>query len=274
MADRSVAVGDTLNKLRFEFNGTAEDIGDIQNILDATGYIASSTDLAEAIVALNTELPEIKQDSFIFPGRVMAFEGATDDSFETTITFTEPTADRTHTLPDNTGTIMLEDTTDTSTNKTFTTPTITSGVFNTGVSGTAVLDEDAMGSDAADKAATQQSIKAFTLASLSTTSATYNSITLNTGVSGTAVLDEDDMSSNSATKAVTQQSFKAYIDNLLAAQDLDFAPDSGTGQNIVLDSEVLTVGGGTGIGTSATGNALTVAICSSNVCSGWRLRAL
>ena len=122
MADRSVAVGDTLNKLRFEFNGTAEDVGDIQNILDATGYIASSTDLAEAIVALNTELPEIKQDSFIFPGRVMAFEGATDDSFETTITFTEPTADRTHTLPDNTGTIMLADTTDTSTNKTFTSP--------------------------------------------------------------------------------------------------------------------------------------------------------
>ena len=263
MADRSVAVGDTLNKLRFEFNGTAEDVGDIQNILDATGYIASSTDLAEAIVALNTELPEIKQDSFIFPGRVMAFEGATDDSFETTITFTEPTADRVHTLPDNTGAILLEDTTDTSTNKTFTTPTITSGTFNTGVSGTAVLDEDAMGSDAADKAATQQSIKAFTLASLSTTSATYNSITLNTGVSGTAVLDEDDMSSNSATKAVTQQSFKAYIDNLLAAQDLDFAPDSGTGQNIVLDSEVLTVGGGTGIGTSATGNAVTIAIANT-----------
>ena len=263
MADRSVAAGDTLNKLRFEFNGTAEDIGDISGITGASGFIASSTDVVEAIVALNTELPEIKQDSFIFPGRVMAFEGATDDSFETTITFTEPTADRVHTLPDNTGTILLEDTTDTSTNKTLTSPTITSGIFNTGVSGTAVLDEDAMGSDAADKAATQQSIKAFTLASLSTTSATYNSITLNTGVSGTAVLDEDDMSSNSATKAVTQQSFKAYIDNLLAAQDLDFAPDSGTGQNIVLDSEVLTVGGGTGIGTSATGNAVTVAIANT-----------
>ena len=37
MADRSVAAGDTLNKLRFEFNGTAEDIGDIQSILDASG---------------------------------------------------------------------------------------------------------------------------------------------------------------------------------------------------------------------------------------------
>ena len=263
MADRSVATTDTFNDFRREVNGTARDIGDISDLLSASGYIASSTDVVEAIVAINSELPEIKQDSFIFPGRVMAFEGATDDSFETTITFTEPTADRTHTLPDNTGTILLEDTTDTSTNKTFTSPTITSGTFNTGVSGTAVLDEDAMGSDAADKAATQQSIKAFTLASLSTTSATYNSITLNTGVSGTAVLDEDDFSSNSATKAVTQQSFKAYIDNLLAAQDLDFAPDSGTAQNIVLDSEVLTVGGGTGIGTSATGNALTIAIANT-----------
>ena len=214
MADRSIAVGDTLNKLRFEFNGTAEDIGDIQSILDASGYIASSTDVVEAIVAINSELPEIKQDSFIFPGRVMAFEGATDDSFETTITFTEPTADRVHTLPDNTGTIILADTTDTSTNKTFTSPTITSGTFNTGVSGTAVLDEDAMGSDAADKAATQQSIK-------------------------------------------------AYIDNTLAAQDLDFAPDSGTGQNIVLESETMTMSGGTGIGTSASSNTVTLAIANT-----------
>ena len=263
MADRSVATTDTFNDFRREVNGTARDIGNISDLLSASGYIASSTDVVEAIVAINSELPEIKQDSFIFPGRVMSFEGATDDSFETTITFTEPTADRVHTLPDNTGTIILADTTDTSTNKTFTSPTITSGVFNTGVSGTAVLDEDAMGSDAADKAATQQSIKAYTGSSLSTTGSTYNTVTLNTGVSGTAVLDEDDFSSNSATKAVTQQSFKAYIDNLLAAQDLDFAPDSGTAQNIVLDSEVLTVGGGTGIGTSATGNALTIAIANT-----------
>ena len=263
MADRVIGLGNTLNEFRTELNGTAADVGDIADVLSASSFIASSTDLIEAIVAISPEIPEITTDAFIFPGRVMAFEGATDDSFETTITFTEPTADRTHTLPDNTGTIILADTTDTSTNKTFTSPTITSGVFNTGVSGTAVLDEDAMGSDAADKAATQQSIKAYTGSSLSTTGSTYNTVTLNTGVSGTAVLDEDDFSSNSATKAVTQQSFKAYIDNLLAAQDLDFAPDSGTAQNIVLDSEVLTVGGGTGIGTSATGNALTIAIANT-----------
>ena len=161
MADRSVAATDTLNDLRREFNGSARDIGEIADILSASSYIASSTDVIEAIVAINTEVPEVKTDAFTFPGRTMVFEGATDDDFETTLSCAEPTADRTHTLPDANGTISLTDNTDTSTNKTFTTPTITSGVFNTGVSGSAVLDEDNMASDSATKLATQQSIKAY-----------------------------------------------------------------------------------------------------------------
>ena len=161
MADRSVAATSTMNDLRREFNGSARDIGEIADILSASSYIASSTDVIEAIVAINTEVPEVKTDAFTFPGRTMVFEGATDDAFETTLSFAEPTADRTHTLPDANGTISLTDNADTSTNKTFTTPTITSGVFNTGVSGSAVLDEDNMASDSATKLATQQSIKAY-----------------------------------------------------------------------------------------------------------------
>ena len=161
MADRSVAATSTMNDLRREFNGSARDIGEIADILSASSYIASSTDVIEAIVAINTEVPEVKTDAFTFPGRTMVFEGATDDDFETTLSFAEPTADRTHTLPDANGTISLTDNADTSTNKTFTTPTITSGVFNTGVSGSAVLDEDNMASHSATKLATQQSIKAY-----------------------------------------------------------------------------------------------------------------
>ena len=161
MADRSVAATSTMNDLRREFNGSARDIGEIADILSASSYIASSTDVIEAIVAINTEVPEVKTDAFTFPGRTMVFEGATDDDFETTLSFAEPTADRTHTLPDANGTISLTDNADTSTNKTFTTPTITSGVFNTGVSGSAVLDEDNMASDSATKVATQKSIKAY-----------------------------------------------------------------------------------------------------------------
>ena len=118
MADRSVAVTDTMNDLRREFNGSARDVGEISNLLGASGFIASSTDVIEAIVAINTEVPEVKTDLFTFPGRTMVFEGATDDAFETTISFVEPTADRTHTLPNASGTIIFADTTDTLTNKT------------------------------------------------------------------------------------------------------------------------------------------------------------
>ena len=118
MADRSVAVTDTMNDLRREFNGSARDVGDISSLLGASGFIASSTDVIEAILAINTEVPEVKTDLFTFPGRTMVFEGATDDAFETTISFAEPTADRTHTLPNASGTIIFADTTDTLTNKT------------------------------------------------------------------------------------------------------------------------------------------------------------
>ena len=118
MADRSVAVTSTMNDLRREFNGSARDVGDISDLLGASGFIASSTDVVEAILAINTEVPEVKTDLFIFPGRTMVFEGATDDAFETTISFAEPTADRTHTLPNASGTIIFADTTDTLTNKT------------------------------------------------------------------------------------------------------------------------------------------------------------
>ncbi len=211
MADRSIAAGDTLNKLRFEFNGTAEDIGDISGITDATGIIADATDVIEAVVSLNTDLTTISTDNHIFSGGSIIFEGATDDSFETTLAVTDPTADRTITLPNATGTTSLTDATETLTNKTLTSPTLTSPVFNT-------------------------------------------------ALSGTAVKDEDDMASDSATALVTQQSFKAYVDNTLAAQDLDIAPDSGTGQSITLETETLTFSGGSNIGSSATSNTVTFAI--------------
>ena len=211
MADRSIAAGDTLNKLRFEFNGTAEDIGDISDITGASGIIASATDVVEAVTALNTDLTTISTDNHIFSGGSIIFEGSTDDGFETTLAVTDPTTDRTITLPNATGTVSLIDATETLTNKTLTTPTVTSGVFNT-------------------------------------------------AVSGTAVKDEDNMASDSSTAVATQQSIKAFVENLIAAQDLDIAPDSGTGQSIILPTETLTFSGGSNIATSATSNTVTFAI--------------
>ena len=94
------------------------------------------------------------------------------------------------------------------------------------------------------------------------TNKTLTSPVLNTGVSGTAVADEDDMSSNSATKLATQQSIKAYVDAQITAEDLDVTSDSGT-IAIDLDSETLTIAGGTGLDSSATSNTVTLAIDST-----------
>jgi hypothetical protein len=79
----------------------------------------------------------------------------------------------------------------------------------------------------------------------------------------TAFVDEDNMVSDSATLVPTQQSVKAYVDSQVTAQDLDFQGDTGGALSIDLDSETLTVAGGTGIDTSGALNTLTVAIDST-----------
>jgi len=91
---------------------------------------------------------------------------------------------------------------------------------------------------------------------------TYGSLSDGT-ITITAFADEDDMSSNSNTLVPTQQSVKAYVDATVTAQDLDFQADSGGALNIDLDSETLTLTGGTGIDTSGSGNAVTFAIDST-----------
>ena len=212
MADRTVAVTDTLETLRTTYNSTAGDVGDIADLQSATGTIASSTDIVEAVVAMNTEIAALKAGTSVFETKIV-FEGATDDANETTLVVTDPTADRTITLPNLTGTVSLLDATETLTNKTLTAPTLTSAV-------------------------------------------------LNTAVSGSAVLDEDNMASDSATQVATQQSIKAYVDAQLTAEDLDITSDSGT-IAIDLDSETLTIAGGTGIDTTGSSNTITVAVDST-----------
>ena len=97
------------------------------------------------------------------------------------------------------------------------------------------------------------------------TSPTLTSAVLNTAVSGSAVLDEDNMASDSATKVATQQSIKAYVDDSIDTDmDLVFNADSGhSGNTIVMDSESLTLTGGTGIDTSGSSNTVTFAIDST-----------
>jgi len=136
--------------------------------------------------------------------------------------------------------------TQTLTNKTLTTPTIAS-IVNTGTLTLPTSTDTLVGRATTD----------------TLTNKTLTSAVLNGTISGTSIKDEDDMSSDSASHLATQQSIKAYVDSQVTAQDLDFQGDSGGALSIDLDSETLTVAGGTGIDTSGSGNTLTVAIDST-----------
>lgn len=86
---------------------------------------------------------------------------------------------------------------------------------------------------------------------------------IGSGATVSTILDEDNFASDSATALATQQSIKAYVDAVttsLNAQDLDFQGDSGGALNIDLDTETLTIAGGTGIDTVGSGNTLTINI--------------
>ena len=73
------------------------------------------------------------------------------------------------------------------------------------------------------------------------------------------VLESEGIGSNdNDTSLPTSAAVKDYVDTQITAEDLDLTTDSGT-IAIDLDSETLSVAGGEGINTSATGNEITIA---------------
>ncbi len=187
------------------------------------------------------------------------------------------------TLPTSSDTLVGRATTDTLTNKTLTSPKLNGSIPIT-TTGTEinVLDGDTSASPvvlvdadqfivndngtmkqlAVTRLDTYFSGTTATLTNKTLTAPVINNGVLNTSVSGSAFLDEDDFSSNSATKVASQQSIKAYVDANITAQDLDVS-DGSTDIAIDLDSETLSLLGGTGIDSTASGNGVTFAIDST-----------
>ena len=108
-----VNLGDTLT-----FAGTANEINVVENAGTVTigmpndVVIAGNLTVNGTTTTVNSSTIEIT-NSF-------TFEGTTSDNFETTLTVIDPTADRTVSLPNESGTVVLQDSTDTLTNKTIT----------------------------------------------------------------------------------------------------------------------------------------------------------
>jgi len=94
---------------------------------------------------------------------------------------------------------------------------------------------------------------------------TANIDSLVVGASTAVTSVDTDLTSVSASDdtLASAKAIKSYVDAQVTAQDLDFQADSGGALNIDLDTETLTLTGGTGIDTSGAGNTVTFAIDST-----------
>ena len=88
-----IATSNTLENFRQQFNNLQTDVNGLESGTLTFSSVSATT--------LGTSALNILEDGTI------VFEGATDDGFETTLTVTDPTADRTITLPNATGTVVL-----------------------------------------------------------------------------------------------------------------------------------------------------------------------
>ena len=87
ISSEEITTSATLEQFRVQFNNLVADVSGLENGTSSFSNI------------------EVKEDGNI------TFEGATNDGFETTITVTDPTADRTIVFPDVSGTVLMTGTT-------------------------------------------------------------------------------------------------------------------------------------------------------------------
>ena len=255
LANSSLTIGSTSVSL----GGTATTIAGLSSLtsttLVGTTLISGSADAANSIKLVSGTL---------------VFEGSTANNFETTISVTDPTADRTITFPDAAGTVVLLGSLSVAGGSGL---TYNSG---TGQFGTSSIPNSQLANSTVTVGSTAVALGAS--ATTFTGLASITSTAVVTNDSGFRVRDNSDNTkqlafecsgiSGSTTRTLTIPdsngtiATQAYVQSQITAEDLDVTTDSGT-IAIDLDSEALQLSGGTGIDTSASGNTVTVAVDST-----------
>ena len=204
--------------------------------------------------------------------RGITFEGASGgaDANETLLAVTDPTADRTITFPDATGTVVL-----------LGSLSVASGSGLTYNSGTGEFSTNAIPNSKLANSTITIGSTSTALGNSNTTFTGLSSITsaaVVTNDNGFRVRDNSDNTkqlafecsgiSSSTTRTLTIPdangtiATQAYVNAQITAEDLDVQTDSGN-FDVDLDSEPLILTGGTGIDTSGSGTTATFAIDST-----------
>jgi hypothetical protein len=167
--------------------------------------VVVGTDKTQTLTAKTLTAPTISDPIFTGTPNAAAsirFEGATADDYETTLTVVDPTADRTITLPDATGTVVLAAVAQTLTNKTIDMTGVTlTGLSSAGMSVSSATPKNYVDSilGSATSAATSAASAATSAASAATSAGSAETSAIASASSATT-------SANSAASATTSAS--------------------------------------------------------------------
>ena len=133
----------------------------------------------------------------------ISFQGATVDAYTTTLSVVDPTANRTITLPNTSGTVDLTDSVTTLTNKTITSPTINGTPVITGLSSAGMSSSSATPKSYVDNVLVLQTAQATAAATSAASAATSAS---SAATSASSALTSQTAAATSASSAATSAS--------------------------------------------------------------------
>jgi hypothetical protein len=194
----------------------------------------------------------------------ITFEGATADAFETTLSVTDPTADRTITFPDATGTVVLADLAQTLTSKTISGSSNTlSNIANSSLTNSSVT----IGSTSVSLGATATTIAGLTsvtsttfVGALTGNASTATTLATSRNINGVAFNGSADITVTAAAGTLTG----ATLNSTVTASSLTSVGTIATGVWQGTDVGVLYGGTGTSDGSITGTGALTFTAGGSN----------
>ena len=242
--------------------GTSVSLGATASTITGLTSLASTTLISGAADGAN---------SITLASGNITFEGSTADANEIILTAVDASgSDKTITLPNATGTVAL-----------LSTLSIASGSGLTYNSGTGEFSTNAIPNSKLANSSVTVGSTAIALGNSSTTLAGLSSVTSTavvTNDSGFRIRNNSDntkigaFSSASITGGQTRTltfpdadgtiATQSYVNSQISAEDLDVETDSGN-FDVDLNSEALTIAGGTGIDSSGSGTTATIAIDST-----------